>query len=186
MGNREALVEGALECLLEKGYARTTARDVAGRAGTSLAAIGYHFQSTDRLLQEAIGEGFRRWRERFSAVLVEHLDRPVPELLDAVGTELDRMFSEERRLMTVFAEALVVVARSPDLQAHAADLYEADRRAVADLVVAAGGRPEDARDVASLLMAVVDGLIVQTIIGGDVPTARRLLAVLAPALAALG
>ncbi|MDX2972390.1 helix-turn-helix domain containing protein [Kribbella solani] len=56
MGNREALVDGAKECLLAKGYSRTTARDIATAAGVSLAAIGYHFGSKDVLLNEALRE----------------------------------------------------------------------------------------------------------------------------------
>ncbi|MGH4006514.1 MAG: TetR family transcriptional regulator, partial [Pseudonocardiaceae bacterium] len=44
MGNREDLLAGAKRCLYEKGYGRTTARDIAAAAGgVSLAAIGYHF-----------------------------------------------------------------------------------------------------------------------------------------------
>jgi AcrR family transcriptional regulator len=54
---------------MDKGYAGTTARDIAGRAGTSLAAIGYHFGSTDQLLHEAIADGFRLWRDKTAAVL---------------------------------------------------------------------------------------------------------------------
>ena len=33
MGNREDLLAGAKKCLYEKGYARTTARDIAPRPG---------------------------------------------------------------------------------------------------------------------------------------------------------
>ncbi|MET1071471.1 MAG: TetR family transcriptional regulator, partial [Umezawaea sp.] len=33
MGNREDLLVGAKRCLLDKGYARTTARDIATEAG---------------------------------------------------------------------------------------------------------------------------------------------------------
>ena len=54
MGNREALIEGAKTCLMEKGYNRTTARDIATAAGVSLAAIGYHFGSKDDLMNEAM------------------------------------------------------------------------------------------------------------------------------------
>ncbi len=35
----------------DKGYARTTARDIATAAGVSLAAIGYHFGSKEELLE---------------------------------------------------------------------------------------------------------------------------------------
>ncbi len=54
MGNREDLIEGARRCIIEKGYARTTARDIAGAAGVSLAAIGYHFGSKEALMAEAL------------------------------------------------------------------------------------------------------------------------------------
>src|SRR5262245_36347176 len=63
MGNREDLLAGAKRCLLEKGYARTTARDIAGASGVSLAGIGYHFGSKEALMFEAFG----RLMEEFAA-----------------------------------------------------------------------------------------------------------------------
>jgi AcrR family transcriptional regulator len=54
MTNREALLEAALASLQDKGYAETTAREVANRAGVSLGAIGYHYGTLKRNL--------RRWR----------------------------------------------------------------------------------------------------------------------------
>ncbi|MFS8201934.1 TetR/AcrR family transcriptional regulator [Streptomyces sp. CWNU-52B] len=53
MGHREDLLEGARRCLLEKGFARTTARDIVKESGTNLASIGYHYGSKDALLAEA-------------------------------------------------------------------------------------------------------------------------------------
>ena len=61
MGNREALLEGAKRCLLEKGYARTTARDIAEAAGVSLAAIGYHYGSKESLLEQAFMAAMGDW-----------------------------------------------------------------------------------------------------------------------------
>ncbi|MCX4670198.1 TetR/AcrR family transcriptional regulator [Streptomyces sp. NBC_01381] len=65
MGHREDLLEGAKRCLLDKGFARTTARDIVKESGTNLASIGYHYGSKDALLVEAyvalvepMGEGF--------------------------------------------------------------------------------------------------------------------------------
>lgn len=49
MGHREDLLEGAKRCLLEKGYARTTARDIGAASGTNLASIGYHYGSKEAL-----------------------------------------------------------------------------------------------------------------------------------------
>lgn len=69
MGNREALLAAAKECLLEKGYNRTTARDIASAAGVSLAAIGYHFSSKEALLTEALLLAFGKWDEDLQQVL---------------------------------------------------------------------------------------------------------------------
>src|SRR3954468_3637223 len=53
MGHREDLLEGAKRCLLEKGFVRTTARDIVRESGTNLASIGYHYGSKDTLLAQA-------------------------------------------------------------------------------------------------------------------------------------
>ncbi|MEV6525865.1 TetR/AcrR family transcriptional regulator [Longispora sp. NPDC051575] len=69
MGNREDLLAGAKRCLYEKGYARTTARDIATAAGTSLAAIGYHFKSTETLLNQALVESMSEWGDELERAL---------------------------------------------------------------------------------------------------------------------
>src|SRR5580692_12187899 len=69
MGNREALLLAAKQCLLDKGYARTTARDIASAAKVSLAAIGYHFSSKDALLTEALLLAFGEWDQDLQRVL---------------------------------------------------------------------------------------------------------------------
>ena len=182
-GNREALLDGALACLIEKGFARTTARDVASRAGTSLAAIGYHFGGTEALLVAAIGEAFSRWRSEIAAVLAAQSGRSVSEAIDAVGRALDDLLRRERALMVVFLESLAVAEHRRDLREIAAALYDEDRAACAALLAGARGHSLD-DDVlrGSILMAVVDGLIIQKVIGGDVPTAGDVLSVLLPGI----
>ena len=55
MTNRQALLESALASLQDKGYASTTARDIANGAGVSLGAIGYHYRTVQELLDAADG-----------------------------------------------------------------------------------------------------------------------------------
>src|SRR5690606_38768776 len=50
MGQRQDLLAGAKRCIAEKGYSRTTARDIPAASGANLAAIGYHFGSKEALL----------------------------------------------------------------------------------------------------------------------------------------
>lgn len=70
MGHREDLLEGAKRCLLEKGYARTTARDIVAASGTNLASIGYHYGSKGALLNLA----FLKVTEEWGDVLTEKPD----------------------------------------------------------------------------------------------------------------
>ncbi|MEN1888177.1 TetR/AcrR family transcriptional regulator [Streptomyces mirabilis] len=66
MGHREDLLEGAKRCLLEKGFVRTTARDIVKESGTNLASIGYHYGSKDALLTQAFVELVQEWGEKFA------------------------------------------------------------------------------------------------------------------------
>src|SRR5438477_2256597 len=70
LGNREKLLRAAVACLRDKGYARTTARDLVAASGTNLASIGYHFGSKEALLNEAIGQAFGEWTEHLIEVSV--------------------------------------------------------------------------------------------------------------------
>ena len=179
MGNRRDLIEGAIECLIDRGYAGTTARDIAGRAGTSLAAIGYHFGSTERLLHEAIAEGFGRWREGMALTLGEHAGGDIEELLAAVGRRLRGLFEEHRPLLLAFFQALAIADRAPEVRRHAAELYREERRAVATMVRLVRGERDDTEEAAALLQALVDGLIVQAVIeGASAPDPEKVLGML--------
>ncbi|MGO4617231.1 TetR/AcrR family transcriptional regulator [Nocardia sp. 2YAB30] len=71
MGNREDLLTGARQCLFDKGYARTTVRDISTAAGVSMAAIGYHFGTKEALLTEALAEATRDWGADLERILAD-------------------------------------------------------------------------------------------------------------------
>ncbi|MFB7587209.1 TetR/AcrR family transcriptional regulator [Streptomyces sp. NPDC056169] len=71
MGHKEDLLEGAKRCLLEKGYGRTTARDIVAASGTNLASIGYHYGSKDALLQQAFLTLTEEWGDQAGAAGAE-------------------------------------------------------------------------------------------------------------------
>ncbi|MEU8896176.1 TetR family transcriptional regulator [Nocardia sp. NPDC048505] len=85
MGNREDLLVGARVCLFDKGYARTTVRDIATAAGVSMAAIGYHFGSKEALLTAALAEATREWGIDLEKALAR-----VPETADPWQRFADR------------------------------------------------------------------------------------------------
>ena len=110
MGNREELIEGARRCIIEKGYARTTARDIAGAAGVSLAAIGYHFGSKEALMAEALLSTGIQIGDSLDAAL---RNAPASELLGRIWDESLRVFADQRELLAASMENLAQIDRLP-------------------------------------------------------------------------
>lgn len=154
MGNREALLEAAIVCLRERGFGGTRARDLAGTAGVSLGAIRYHFGSTEALLNAAIAESSRRWIKSFQASIA------AADAQTGVANAVDRLydvFDAHRELLAGFVEAFAHAQRSPAARRELASYYDEFRR---DIAAALGGG-SDAESVASILLALVDGLGIQ-------------------------
>jgi len=61
MGHRDNLLIAARHCLLNRGYAATTVRDLVAESGANQASINYHFGSKDQLLNRALFELNREW-----------------------------------------------------------------------------------------------------------------------------
>jgi AcrR family transcriptional regulator len=113
MGNREDLLAGAKRCLIERGWARTTVRDVASAAGVNHAAIGYHFGSRDALLTQALVEAVDE--------LDDELARRVPEgEPEQRWKALIDSFTTHRALWVAQLEAIVQAERSPEVREHLA------------------------------------------------------------------
>src|SRR5258705_7169049 len=70
MGHREDLLAGAVRCIYEKGYARTTARDIVAASGTNLGSIGYHYGSTEALLNAALNRAVEDWGTELASALM--------------------------------------------------------------------------------------------------------------------
>lgn len=192
LGNRAKLLRAAIVCLRDRGYAHTTARDLVAESGANLASIGYHFGSKEALLNEAIAETMNAWVESTRAHAFADEGAPPSERVERVlAATIDR-FEELQPFLVSFVEAFPPAARSPQLRERLARAYEDVRLAGADLVARAlesSGvdlAPGQARDLASLTLAMCDGLILQWLLDpGAVPDSRRALEALRAAAAAV-
>jgi len=135
MGNREDLLEGARKAILERGLAKVTARDIATAAGVSLAAIGYHFGSKDRLVTEALTEGVGSGiGDRMGdAIRAAGDDRPLRETMGRTWEGMVAILGDNRENLMLSLENLVRIARSEESQHYMAD---ASGHAHADLATA--------------------------------------------------
>lgn len=118
MGNREDLLAAAKRCLYEKGYARTTARDIATAAGVSLAAIGYHYGSKEALLNAALRQAIEEWGADLARILAVDVDPGAgsAEVFEATWTRIAKSFGESRPLWAVQFELLAHLERAPELR----------------------------------------------------------------------
>ncbi|MEV4753813.1 helix-turn-helix domain-containing protein [Micromonospora sp. NPDC049559] len=187
MGNREDLLAGAKRCLLEKGYARTTARDIAATAGTSLAAIGYHFKTTEALLNAALFEAMREWGEELGRNLGEDGDPDAPpaERFATIWRRMIESFAAQRGIWSAQFEFVTLAAQLPELREFYARAQEQARPELAGLFRAAdpAADPEAARLVGTLYQALLAGVAMQWLVdpehapsGEDLARALRIAA----------
>jgi AcrR family transcriptional regulator len=188
ISHREQLLEGAIECLRTKGYARTTARDIASAANASLASIGYHFGSKEALLNEAITRTCEEWTTRLGqAAFASGSDSPLGQMA-ASWVAMLSSFEELRPVLIGLVEAVGQSAWSEDLRQELAAHYKTSREQVAAMVRASLGEtaePDgaDAKVVASFLIAVCDGLVLQWLLDpGETPSGEELASSLGSAL----
>jgi len=172
--------------LRDKGYARITARDLVAASGTNLASIGYHFGSKEALLNEAMAEGFAEWTEQMDRLALADPEATPPERFMTSMRAVMESFDEIRPYFVACLEALAQVERSEDVRAQLLHVYDLSRRQVAETVTEAiGGTTEpgsDADIIASLIIALTDGLFIQAVLDRDrVPAPDDFLAAVARA-----
>jgi AcrR family transcriptional regulator len=83
---RAKVLDATIECLVERGYAHTSTRHIARRAGVTIGALQHHFVSKADLMAAALQQLGDRMADDFLAhppAAGEPLDR-VAELLDRV------------------------------------------------------------------------------------------------------
>ncbi|MEV5438073.1 TetR/AcrR family transcriptional regulator [Streptomyces sp. NPDC052682] len=178
MGHREDLLEGAKRCLLAKGFARTTARDIVKESGTNLASIGYHYGSKDTLLAQAyialvgeMGDAFQG-----DGTAVSTTEPGSPERFREVWSNIIATLREPMWRLSM--EILVMGDQLPEVRDH---LSRAQREAGRGLIpLLMGGREEDVPDevadtLGAFYVTLMTGLIAQwTFDAKTAPTADQL------------
>ncbi len=167
--------------------AKVTARDIASAAGVSLAAIGYHFGTKDRLISEAIAEtvGSKIGDGMEDAIRDAGEGRSLAQSLAATWDGLLDVIQKNQDELLLSVENGVRVARSPEAQAYMAEAADGAYAEVTRVLretypdLPAG----DAEAVAKVLFLLFSGTGLQSLIapagapvlGDDVVRAVRVL-----------
>ena len=184
MGHKEDLLAGAKKCLLELGYAKTTARDIVAASGTNLASIGYHFGSKDALMTQAIIELLGDWGGKF-APPDNAGDLGYRELFALTWKHLIEAIKSDPKLALASFENFVYGARAPEISAIIGGGQQDARQSFGE-DFSDPRTPADARTrqaVGSLMLAITTGIIAQWLVdpkrapsGDDIVTAFQYIA----------
>jgi len=166
VGNREDLLAGAKRCLIEKGYARTTARDIAAASGVSLAAIGYHFGSKDALMNQAIYEFVGEWGDEVQRALSAEgaLDaEPLKRFESIMARTIESFSGPARGMWAAQLELMGPMEQNEELRTFLARVQRDAAGGLAELFLGIDPAqdPEAARTAGSVLHALFIGFIVK-------------------------
>lgn len=169
LNNREALLLAARKCLLEKGYNRTTARDIASAAGVSLAAIGYHFASKDALLTEALLLAFGEWdRDVQEALRTAVPGNMTPaQRFEAIWGKIIASFETHRSLWVANFEIFAQMVAQPETRQVVASKLHLARAGLAAMFLNCEESSIDERTVRTIGTfhhVLLSGLILQWLI----------------------
>ncbi|MFI6869819.1 TetR/AcrR family transcriptional regulator [Nocardia sp. NPDC050406] len=175
MGTREDLLAAAKNCLAERGYARTTVRDIVAASGSNLAAINYHFGTRDALLSQAMLESTTAAVQRILDGFAEAPGGTADERLEAFLRRLTVTFVEDRALWAANIESLAQALHFGELRTEMSARQQDARRSLAVMLQPGDDEPDD--DVGALLLTLLDGLLVQWLLDpAAAPSAERLMA----------
>jgi AcrR family transcriptional regulator len=156
---REALLDAAIECLVEEGYASITTNAVAVRAGVSRGAHLHHFQTRTALVRAAVEQLARRWLGE-----LREATKGLPDGPDRTLAGLDLLWAHYASPLYQGAMDLWTDARSDDELRE--QLIEVERmldretRELAHILFPEPARRRDFEGLLAFAVATVRGLAI--------------------------
>jgi AcrR family transcriptional regulator len=166
--SKDRLLRGALTCIAEQGYAATSSRDIAKAAGANVASINYHFGSKDTLVNAALSQCFGMWNQRVEQAFEAAAGLAPRDQLGAILHAAIDSFADLRSSVHACVESYAPALRSQELRERLAAGYAGVRESAVRLATQHMGdvgmaAPQNLAAIASVLMAVCDGLMLQWI-----------------------
>lgn len=157
---RVQLIEATIEVLAEKGFARMTLSDVAGKAGLSHGLVNFHFHSKDLLLEETLGYLSDEYRESWMQALAAAGDAPARRLEALIRADFAPHIFTPARLAAWVAFWGEAQSRPlyQDKCGEKDDAHAAHKEAICAALMADGGYDGDAARIARALRLVTEGV----------------------------
>jgi TetR/AcrR family transcriptional regulator, transcriptional repressor of bet genes len=155
------IVSAAIDSIARVGFADTTLATVAREAGMSPASVVFYFKTKEALLTETLRHLAGEYSETWKSALAKAPDDPVARLVAIVTAAYSPKVCNRKRIAVWHAFYGEAKTR-PDYLRICGQNDDERHRALVDIcagVLAAGGKPTDgARDIATMIDALADGL----------------------------
>lgn len=166
--SKDRILRGALTCIAEQGYAATSSRDIAKAAGANVASINYHFGSKEALVNAALSQCFGTWNQRVEQAFEAAAGLAPRDQLAAILHAAIDSFADLRSSVHACVESYAPALRSQELRERLAAGYAGVRESAVRLATqhlddVGVTAPQNLAAIASVLMAVCDGLMLQWI-----------------------
>lgn len=167
----DRILSAARQLLVERGHAAVTISEIAREAGVSRGLLHYYFESKEHILAQVVRRNVEQSIEETSGLLREAGSRE--ELIQ----QFMRAYQEAVGRGTGYAlyfEAFVQGRVHETVRVELADLFQARRDSLAEALRAAEERGSirlagDAVGVASVILALGDGVALQYLADPDMP-----------------
>jgi AcrR family transcriptional regulator len=173
---RQHLLDAAAQLIAEVGWGRVTTRAVAERAGLPHGAVSYHFRGKQELLNEAAMATVEAMFPLAKLEAATKLADLIPLFQSSLSTPPEPETIEPVS-SGVLIEAMRECGHNPVLRSRIAELLRDYREMVANLIRAEQGRGvvtqrPNAMDLATLLIAAGDGLLLHALLDPQLPISR--------------
>ena len=183
---RRQIVEALFRCMARKGYAGASITDIAAEARVARGAINFFFRGKAEILRALLDRAIADYRAALRPILGR--GGPADEQLRAALKVLLATGPAARRATVVFLNYYALAPGNPAVAAPLRAFFREYRRLFA-LIIRRGirqgcyPRGTDAESAAAILVAAVEGLLLQWVIdaegtdpGGALPWLERLVA----------
>jgi AcrR family transcriptional regulator len=178
---RRLILEAARQCILARGLAATTVREIATLADVSIGTITYHFESVDEILAEVLRDSSQRFTERVmheAFTLAGAMER-LEFLIDTDLPDDEASTAQFRLWLEYWARAI----HDPQLAVVHSERHSFERGVIEQIIAEGVTSGEfapatDASAVAAEFLGLLEGLGLQVCLGDvqmPVETARGLL-----------
>lgn len=161
---RKRLLDAATAVFAEKGFAGATVDEIAGRAGHTVGALYSHFAGKDDLFLTLIDDHVAHHLHDVDEIIS---GTPADGHAAALGRHLVATAEEHREWSSLESEFTRYALARPELREKLAERWRTPRLAIARIVCQAWHPTVDPTAVATVVIALFEGLVTQRRIDPD-------------------